>query len=176
MRRTRQVLLGLLLLICFLRPAVGQPRFFGSWFTGTTNDGLGLFAATPNDSGNILGQYCYAASGSCVYLLGIHTSCTKGHKYPVLMNSNTGSLQLFVLCDGRLDATHYRYIFTDFKAIDTAVRAASRIGFAVPLQGDQFIVVRFNLDGSDAAISSMRAAAENRVKPAVHHGTRDQRL
>ncbi len=69
-----------------------------------------------------------------------------------------------------------RTAFTDFDQIDNIVSRASRaVGFALPLKENEFVVVRFNLQGAAPAIAVMRATAERQLKPATR-GTRDQRV
>jgi hypothetical protein len=154
--------------------AFAQERNFEDWFFGITRSGAALYAATVNDSGRVLGQYCYQESNDCVYLLGITTSCTQGNKYPVLVNSNIGSSTMSVYCNGRLgESNNYQYVFTDFKSIHDTVLKAMRVGFAFPLQSDDFTVIRFSLNGSNEAIAAMRK--EVSLKP-TRSGTRDQRL
>jgi hypothetical protein len=46
----------------------------------------------------------------------------------------------------------YRYVFTNFDSVTGAIIKSTRIGFAVPLRGDEFQVVRFDLTGATAAI------------------------
>ncbi len=135
-----------LTLASLMNMAAAQERSWGAWSAGRTSDGDGTYAATMNDSGNILGQYCNG--GTCVYLLGIKTSCKTGDKYPALVNSNLSAMSVEVVCRGKLDNGMYRYVFTDFEQIDDTVKRASQIGFAVPLAGDQFRVIRFDLMGS----------------------------
>lgn len=101
------------------------------------------------------------------------TKCDKGSRYPVLVNSISGSFVTEVYCNGVLDIGIYQYVFTDFKTLDSAVRKGTLIGFAVPLADGRFKVVRFDLTGSVAAITGLLANAANRSKQ-VHHGTRDQ--
>jgi hypothetical protein len=154
--------------------AVAQSRSWGSWFYDWSNQPDFLYAATINDSEHLLGQYCYVASGQCLYLLGIATACTEGNEYPLLVNSNVGSLHAKVLCSGQIQGRRYRYVFTDFDQINDIVKRASKAGFAIALESDQFIVVRFDLIGSNEAIAAMRSGAERNVP--TRRGTRDQRL
>jgi hypothetical protein len=135
----------------------------------------GMYAATLNDSGNLLGQYCFTEKGNCMWILGMKTGCEADHKYPILVNSDTGARTLEVFCGGQLESGQYRYFFSEFDAIDNIVRGSSRIGFAAPLKDDQFQVVRFSLRGGRVALDRMRAAAEGAAKP-VRKDTRDQRL
>lgn len=156
--------------------STAQAQSFGTWDTGTVDSGDALYATTGNDSGNLLGQYCFPADGSCFWLLGMSTGCKEGDQYPVLSNSDAGSAHLEVLCSTQLDNGLYRYVFTDFDAIDNIVTKGLRAGFAVPLQGDQFRVVRFDLRGSNRAVAVMKSAAARaqRSSPAKPTGTKDQ--
>jgi hypothetical protein len=157
-----------------------RTRTFVDWTMGTQTAEEGLFAATTNDSGNILGKYCFATLDGCMYLLAMKTSCEQGNKYPVLVNANTGSQTLEVYCNGLLGRYNlYQYVFTEFDKIEDTVLRANRVGFAVPLQSDQFNVIRFSLMGSNEAIEAMtqaygRGAARGGL--GGRSSTRDQRL
>jgi len=151
---------------------VALAQTFGSWYVDTSHND-GLYAATINDSGEIFGQFCYPSAGSCIWFLGMKTACEKNAPYPVLANSDIGSWQLQLLCDGPIGNGVYRYAFSDFDTVDALVRKGTRVGFAVPLQSDQFLVSRFLLDGATKAITDMRAAAQRKTLPAPS-GTRDQ--
>jgi hypothetical protein len=149
---------------------------FGSWAVGVS--GSSLYAATVNDSGNLLGQYCFPADGSCFWLLGMKTSCNEGDRYPVLANSDAGASHMEVLCSAKLDNGMYRYVFTDFDKVDAILSKGSRVGFAIPLDGDQFRVVRFNITDSNSAVARMKTTAEKaqQLSPRSPSGTRDQTL
>ena len=154
---------------------------YADWSTGPIPGGTGFFAVTMNDSGGMLGEYCYTAGASCVYLLAFSTGCEPGSQYPVLVNSDIGAQYLEVHCDGPLPtvAGFYRYVFTDFSAIDKIVKGAIRVGFAFPLKGDEFRVIRFSLNGSNEAIAAMRAVAamqNSTAKPPASRSTRDESL
>lgn len=58
----------------------------------------------------------------------------------------------------------YRYAFKDFDLVDTIVRKATRVGFAMPLKDGLFNVVRFTLVSSNSEIDRMRAAVLERLK------------
>jgi hypothetical protein len=154
-----------------------QPRRWGAWEYGRDSAGEYIYAATVNDSGHVLGQYCYADSENCIYLLAMTTSCVSGNKYPVLLNADTGSQSVEIYCGDRL-GSRYRYIFSNFDSIDEVVKKASLVGFAVPLQEDRFSVVRFDLRGSNEAIAAMLAApfpARAGRRPTTR-GTKDERM
>ena len=164
--------------------AAQRSQPFGSWSAGQMSEGEGLFAATSNDSGNVLGQYCVWNKDSCFYIIAFKTACELNSEYPVLVNADTGALPLRIRCDGVLTGGSvngfYRYVFTDFKTVDRLVKEATNVGFALPLQKDEFRVIRFDLNGSNEAIAHMRTAATASAPQAratrPTRGTRDQRL
>lgn len=117
--------------------AAGQWRNFADWYTGQQTGGAGPFAATVNDSGHVLGQYCFPASDACAYILGLlNKTCEKGSRYPLLANANTGSKNVEVYCNGPLNGGRYQYVFTEFDEIHRIVVQAERVGFAFPIAGD----------------------------------------
>ncbi|MCM0082453.1 hypothetical protein L4X63_12715 [Geomonas sp. Red32] len=168
----RYVLSALLVLSVLVKPVLAQE--FGNWAVDAKSEKF-LYAATVNESGALLGQFCFVEGGSCVWLIGMDTGCNKGDEYTVLANSDAGSSAMQVLCDGQLDNGMYRYGFSDFESIDTLLKTATRVGFAVPLQSDQFKVFRFKLEGAKPAISVMRALAEKRMKNS-ETGTKDDTI
>ena len=132
------------------------------WFSVTEGDEY-YFAVTLNESNSVLGQWCYFSSGNCVYLIGTTTACEGENPYPILANSDAGSQMLQVKCGGawtdNQGIKRYRYLFTAFDDIDSIVRKANSVGFAMPLQNGRFNVVRFTLNTSNAQIDRMRASA-----------------
>ncbi|MFN4003575.1 MAG: hypothetical protein ACK4MJ_02915 [Hylemonella sp.] len=136
-----------------------------------------FYAATMNDSGHVFGQWCDVDAGTCAYLLALSTACEDGESYPVLINSDVSAMTSTLVCRGRLESGKYRYALAQFDAVDGMVRKARRIGLAIPLEGDQFRVVRFSLDGAAATLTLMRAAAEKATASGQRRSsTRDQRL
>ncbi|MGB8932197.1 MAG: hypothetical protein WCC48_13215 [Anaeromyxobacteraceae bacterium] len=145
--------------------ADAQARQFGAWATGVMDGNKGVFAATINDSGGLLGQYCYRESGSCLWLLANDADCEDGAKYPVLLNTDSGAANATIRCvklDGKA-----RYVFEAFNVIDDAVRSASWFGIAFPMVNGRFQVSRFSMQGAAQAVSLMRKAAEASAKPAT---------
>ncbi len=155
--RTKAVLsIGLALIAVSV---IAAPRQWGSWFSGEADSGDFLYAVTANDAGHLLGQYCFPGQNSCVYLLGTRAACEPGKHYPVLVASDLGSVDLLLLCGGRLDSGHYRYLFNDFEPIDDMVKQASKVGFVFLFANDQPDVVVFDMLGSNEAIAAMHATA-----------------
>lgn len=123
------------------------------------------YAVTINDAGHLLGQYCYLKSGTCFYFTAMGINCEVGSEYPALLNSDAGSAQISLVCSHKAENYHVLAI-SSFDAVDRMIRAATRVGIAVPMQNDQFKVSRFSLAGSTHAIDRMRAAAEAKMQRA----------
>ena len=158
-----------------ISPVLAQTQVFGYWTAGVSRTGDFFYASTINDSGALLGEYCYLSSKSCLWILGMATDCKERNKYPVLVNSNVRVVQLDVLCNAKLDGGIHRYVFTNFNAIDDIVLKGLRVGLAFPIQGEQFKVVHFNLGGSKSAINVMKNLFGHAAKPSVPQaGTKDQ--
>ena len=68
-----------------------------------------------NDSGNVLGQFCYVEDEECLWLLSVDTVCEKGgdDTYPVLVNTDVAAAPLSVYCFGKTpgDSTNYEVRF-----------------------------------------------------------------
>lgn len=145
-------------MMLMLIPVAGfcEPAKFGSWFVDSAADKDTLYAATLNDSGSLLGIYCFISSADCLYAIGMDSACVSESTYPTLANADNGTSIHHLYCDKSV-GSNYRYYFKNFDDIELSVTTAKRIGFAIPLQGDQFKVVRFDLDGASKAISFMKS-------------------
>jgi hypothetical protein len=75
---------------------------------------------------------------------------------------------------GHFDKGMSRYGLADFNALHDAVEKTSENGSTVPLAGDQFRVIRFDLMGSNQAIRSAGNGRDSKVSP-VGRGTRIRR-
>lgn len=131
------------------------------WYADTSKEDV-VFALTLNDTGNIFGKFCFKENSSCVYLLGMRIACKSGNQYPVLVNSDVGSYSLSVYCFDEVKKGLFRYGFTNFNDINNIVHSASKIGFAFPMEGDQFKVIRFSLDGATRVIKIITDNANRR--------------
>jgi hypothetical protein len=153
----------------------------GKWNVVTTDPTM-MYAVVFNDSGALFGQYCYPDKGTCLWLISISTQCEKDHKYPVLANSDGdgGAMQLTIQCQGSIGGegkdAKYAYVFTDFDSVTSLLKNGKRVGFTIPLQSDQFKVVRFNLQGAEKAISQMRDKASEAMDESKSKNTKDQDL
>lgn len=125
----------------------------------------GVYAATANRDGRILGQYCYFDNNTCIYTVSFGITCEKDSKYPVLVNSDTGAINVEMVCGHKMggEVDENAFYITPFDAIDNTVRNATNIGFAVAMESGRFKVVRFSLAGSTYAIETMRTFADKKA-------------
>ena len=131
-----------------------------------------MYAATLNDSGAALGQFCFYSDTSCYWFLANDVNCKDDSKYPVLINSDAGSFSLELVC--MKSGSKPRYGFTEFSVIDKIIRDSSRIGIAFPMESGMFQVSRFSLIGSVRAIDDMRKKFGETSKR--NQGTRDSQI
>jgi hypothetical protein len=159
-----------------LAAVAAEPVNFGSWQVGITDDRDSIYAGTINDSGSVLAESCATDRDSCIWVLSTDSECEEGSDYPVLINSDVSAASAVVTCLGpTVSNTMYRYQFTNWKVLEGTILKARRVGFAFPLQADQFTVVRFSLDGvSQASQFAERLAAE--ARKATSDSTRNTRL
>ncbi len=157
-------------------PALAQERSFKEWVV-SVKDMKKPFAATVNESGAVFGQYCYPESGSCLYIVATASKCEKDANYPVLLNSEAGSAYVELLCGGSSDGQRFEYYFKNFDTINKIALQDGVLGIAFPLDGGQFRVVRFKLDGAKEAMPVLRdAAVKIKGNAPRRNGTRDQTL
>lgn len=162
-----------------LTPALAvaaEPVTIGNWMVGLSNDRDSTYAGNVNDSGSVLMETCSTSKDSCLWIVTLDSECKEGNTYPVLMNSEEGAAASSVKCMGEsASGNTYRYLFTDWKTLEGVILKGKRVGFAFPMQSDQFTVVRFALEGIDeAAPAAEKLAAETRN--AMSGGTRNTRL
>ena len=138
--------------------AWGEEFTSGDWAWSIDGPEM-YYAATENSAGQALIQVCDSEDGTCFYAVGFDTTCDEGDSYPALVNADTGAATIELLCGGKFDDGSNMMLVEDFAQIDGIVRKSKRIGFALPMQGDEFKAVRFSLKGSVAAIDAMRKVA-----------------
>lgn len=102
-------------------------------------------------------QLCDTEDGACFYAVSFGTRCQKDETYHALVNSDAGNGSFELLCGAEVQGSNLLFV-QDFEQMDALVRKATRIGFALPMQGDDIKTVRFSLRGSVAAIDAMRRA------------------
>ncbi len=167
-----------LVAICLL-PAVAasaDTTTIGDWEVGFADDGATVYAGTVNDSDSVLAETCATDKDACYWILTTDSTCEAGAEYPVLVNSDQSAASAVVTCLGAAQSNgFYRYRFNSWKSLEAVILKASKVGFAFPLQQDQFTVVRFSLDGvAKASQMAERLALEARKSQA--EGTRNVTL
>lgn len=146
------------LLVVSAAASAATPVISGDWGRGVNTRGF-RYALTINASESALGQFC-SSRGDCWYAVSFSkATCNDGAQYAGLINSVTGA--------GHYGANHITLVCSkntmvikEFNLIDQAVRNASSIGIAGPLESGEFSVSRFSLSGSTRAIDGMRATIQ----------------
>lgn len=125
---------------------------FQDWTTTRGVNSDVVAAETANDSSGYFGMLCYISSQDCYWALVIEPTCENGSSYPVMANTDAGaqSLELTCIHVGK-EGVDKLMVFRDFDAISELAKKGSRVGFAVPMKGGQFRVMRFSLLGASAA-------------------------
>uniref|UniRef100_UPI003B968446 hypothetical protein n=2 Tax=Photobacterium leiognathi TaxID=553611 RepID=UPI003B968446 len=128
------------------------------WIIGTEGDEY-YYSATVNKSDHIFGKYCYFESENCIYLTAVDITCTKGNKYPVLVNTDTGAFHVSLMCgDSNV------LIFDEFDSINEAATKGKQLGISIPMESGLFKVTRFSLSGSTYSIETMTKEAFKRIQ------------
>lgn len=130
----------------------------GDW-SWDVDDPEALNALTSNSAANLLAQFCYPEKGNCLYAVAFGMTCEEGEKYPALVNTDKGSRSIELVCGPKFSDENLMLI-SEFDVIDKLVRQGKRIGFVMPMQGDEFKAVRFSLQGATQALDLMRRSAE----------------
>jgi hypothetical protein len=158
-----KITLGTFLITVLATALPAHAQVIGDWVVDVKSPSA-YSAVTMNDSGHTFGEFCDLEEGNCYWLIEMSSSCEEGAMSPVLANSDGSAVNLELLCMGRLEGGNYAYAFTDFDEVDRLVRHSEKLGFAVPIAGDQFTMVKYNLRGTADALSIMRAATDKRFK------------
>jgi hypothetical protein len=160
---TRPTIVSILLMMmsgqCFSAPSAGH------WSTGMTNGKSAVYAATSNDDGFVFGKYCFFSSKTCSWHVALNMSCNTDATYPVLASTEKGASAFSLICVGKMDDTHYEYVFTDWKGLEQLVSHGDRLGIVTSLQSDQFRVYRFLLDGLPQTTSEVETDFFSAVTP-----------
>ena len=120
-----------------------------------------LWASARSDEGT-LGQFCNGEVGFCVWVLLLRgVECLEGEEHPVLLNTDRVAGFHTIKCIGTMSERGATFAFTDFAAIDEAVRAARQLAIAIPEQGDTIVVTHFPLAGAVAALDKLREAVND---------------
>lgn len=142
-----------------LAPAVAVSAETGDWTYGVSDNRSSFYAFTTNDSGSVFGEWCSASTGKCLWMVGMNASCNEeSSAYPILANTDGAAGPVSIICSGKLENTDlYRYQFSSWKDLESLLKDAGQIGFAIPLKAGEFRVVRFSLNGLSTAVSRMES-------------------
>jgi hypothetical protein len=149
---------SLIVLIPTLLASVAQaaPVAFFDWLSGPTSDHTSFSAITSNDADEVLGEFCFVSSGKCTWELSITLQCKEGADFWILANADSAYLPLQVKCLGyNTTNSKYNYGFDDWKDAEALFKNKQNnlVGFAIPVGGTQFRVIRFSLRGVGDATS-----------------------
>lgn len=147
-------------ILCFSDGARADKQRVGDWILDIGRTYTEAF--TSNNSGSTFGLFC--GDGSCSFYLDTGTKCEENSKTPMLINADSGSTYVIALCIHIPGGGKIRYVNSiQDKDVVTAIATGNIIGFAFPLEGGEFKVVRFSLDG--ALNATQRAAANTKLQP-----------
>ena len=153
---------------------------FSDWIVDVSTDKERIYAATTNDSGSVLGEFCDLSTHKCSWLLAMDVACKDSVDLPILGNTASGAVQLNLTCGGQVDSgATYQYYFSNWKDVELLLKDSSLVGFAFPMKGGQFKVSRFSLTGrTDAVALAESVALTQPVTPpkTVQTGTGDTTL
>ena len=155
----RQLMVVVTSILCLWVSAAGAEEFTSGDWTWSVDDPEIYYAGTQNSAGHMLAQFCDPTDGTCFFAVGFDTTCDEGDSYPALVNADTGAYSIKFVCGSTLDDGTNLMLVEDFDQMDGVLRKAKKIGFALPMQGDEFKAVRFSLKGSVAAMDAMRKFA-----------------
>lgn len=145
-----RIMRATIMFLLFATPFIAHSQAVGDW---RVDRGTEMQVAnTMNESKAITGVVCFTQSKSCNGYVIFPFSCEIGGRYPMMINSATGSLQITTTCVD-LGGTKVN-IIEEFEALKTAFESGGEIGFAVPMGNGRFNVVRFSTIGAVPAIKA----------------------
>ncbi len=142
-------------------PVFSAEKTHKDWVIDTTGSDY-FYASTVNNSGHVFGKYCYFGDQQCLFLLGIDISCKTGNKYPVLVNAESGALNMNLVCADKVGQQQV-LIFDNFEQIERTAKESNKLGVAIPMESGQFKVSRFSMSGSTYSLEAMTNEAEKHL-------------
>jgi hypothetical protein len=136
-----------------------------TWMQDKSDDGTYLYAAVLNANGNVFGEFCYYATKTCIWQMSLETRCAENATAPILLNTDAGTAALTVQCNGLAKNGSYLYRF-NWKELESAIKGSTTVGIAMALDGNNFKVYRFKLDGIVAAQSKLESRFFASLPPA----------
>lgn len=135
---------------CSFSAAQTAPYIVGDWVVDKSVAGIQI-AKTTSDSSSA-GILCSIRTESCTAFLQLPTRCEVGDLVPLIINSKVGAFAV----DGKCMKIGDLWVqeITPYKSIADAFESGGEIGFALPLIGGKFRVVRFDTAGGVAALKA----------------------
>lgn len=152
---------SLMVLACHSATAQGSKQSYGDWSSDTTVDSTGIFyAATTSATGDALEDLCVDNGKSCAWVIMSTISCATGMKMGALINSDAGSYNITLQCNGYVgligNGSYYSYSVAEQSTVTAAVEnSQSYLGIAYPLAGGAFQADRFSMRGRLEALSQL---------------------
>lgn len=139
---------------------VGLSQDIGAWHVSLAGDRI--YAMTLNDSGNLMGFFCFSDSTKGAWALGTKHTCEAGKSYSVLVGTDIGAIPLNLLCRGPLGNTGlFRQDVSEGESFYALIEDANRVAIAVPMMTDDFRVLRFRLNGAATAVRAVSHACRS---------------
>jgi len=141
-----------------------ETRRFGRWTTSDLGDYMEAF--TRNRAGS---SFCVICGSQCLVYVDPKAKCESGQKYPAMISTIKGALQVDLLCH-HMESRHFFSTPATHEHYEL-LRTGGDIGFALPLANGKFKVSTFSLDGAfDAVGLAVRQADKRKAESA---GLRD---
>ncbi len=169
----RKIVCALALLAC-AGASHGQTKV-GDWTVGTGDSGE-TYMVTENEAGVLFGQWCGSDADSCYFQVMSTTRCGPDFESPVILNADGGAQATTLACKGTATfrgKTLYRYRVTPYAQARKIIQRGPRLGIVIPVEGDNFRLLRFPLDGAAEALSRVDAGRQGRGGSRDSMGSRD---
>lgn len=175
-KNLRQLLVLAIPFLLHSHAVTAEPVTHGDWIVDYLDDGSGMYGATANDSEDILGETCSFDEGTCRWVLITETGCEAGSRYVILANSSAGTKPLYLTCFGPNSNLKGKSSYGfEWEELESIIKEANWVGFAVPMESDRFRVLRFSLRGIVEATTMLEAAFLRQMDVPSKRGSRSTR-
>ncbi len=126
----------------------------------------GMAEASTNEEGRaVFGMLC--ADGRCRYYFANGIDCAPGNRYPLMLTTAAGALNLEAVCEQMSTANGdvLLYWFNESPQLNAAFEESPDVGFAFPMSNGQFRTSKFSMKGYDEAIRRMVDGLRARREP-----------
>jgi hypothetical protein len=161
-KKSRYVFL-FLISMCAYNCSAAEEIKYQDWAVQLGDDTVEAY--TVNSSQSSFGFFCKGET--CLYYLNLNLECPANSKTPVLL-SGEGAGSAFLTTCMKLGGRNFQ-ILDEPELVKRTVYGGKKIGFSVALQGGEFILAQFTLNGAQVAIE--RAVAEAKQKKVQPKGS-----